>query len=912
MNRSGWRTDGGQSDTPGAGGGDASPGKRSLTGSLPVIQRKAAGDGAAGEAGPVGEAGEAGEAVQSNLADLGGRGGLGGGGGGAPLEGGVRSSMEQSFGRSFGDVRVHTDGAAGEAASQLNAQAFTAGNDIYFAEGKHDPESAEGKHLLAHELAHVAQNDGVAAKASGTGPSVSSPSDASEVAADRAADAVVRGEPVGDLGGGSAQLHRSPGPLSNTDKLAAAKKKSEIFSILAAMTETERTTTLTTDNAAMKHAAGKLGAGDLLELYGLYGHAPMTPHFMVHYAHESKHLKSMTASQWRRLIGIIGAEGVAEIRADGEMAKLMMKGAPNDVIQPWDLLEATGNGIAHPNAERIREAVNGLSAAQKTTLRSRADILDKILPKTKSVFWDVIPVINFPLLDAIKHLNELKLIKSLKKAQWAQLLAEAPKAEQDALIADATLWPIVEKHCDPGVLQIVRQNTTNAATAQGAFDDPVQLNAMFGSLGAPAFLALATQSTMPAPQVKDIYEKIKTATKVLPTLNGLPRGKAMGDDAAANLRRWVFDTGETDLPLLNKMFERRFGVNTGDKSPKMANKHADSSTTIGDFTPDTLRMSWPVMESLPPAAVEGNPRWRDFLANVHAEGTVGNAYYWENAVVMGVNQNVDAAGNPIAATQPVDTNAGVYWRTDAAGNLVTDAAGNPVPVDMNMPMWNATLRHEIGHAVDEQLGLTSANGVGVTGQPHAGAWKKYGSYEAFVDALIAANGGMRANATWPAAKDSKYRKVMIAAVKQTDTFLSQLAALYPAEPQDPALDAGAIAALWDPDRWTTQPWYDNSWVRIGGRCWQRGYDDAGSLYSFDSAARASHQVTDYQWRAPAEWFAEVYQVYYAEQEKGPAAPVGALLRSKDPQAAALMSGRVDRGFSPQDMRGGVTAKAPGT
>ena len=541
------------------------------------------------------------------------------------------------------------------------------------------------------------------------------------------------------------------------------------------MTEAERTTALTTDNAAMKHAATKLGNGDLLDLYGLYGNAPMTAHDMVFYANHGKHLKSMTASHWRRFVGLIGAEGVAEIRADADMAKAMMKGAPNDVIPPWDLLEATATGTAHPNAERIREAVNALSATQKATLRGRNDILDKILPKTKSIFWDVIPVLGFPLLDAVKHLNELKLVKSLKKAQWAQLLAEAPKAEQDALIADATLWPVVEKHCDPAVLQIVRQNTSSAATAQGAFDDPVQLGAMLGSLGGPAFLALATQATMPAPQVKDIYDKIKAATKVMPTLNGLPRGKAMGDDTAANLRRWFFDTGENDLPTLNKMFERRFGVNTGDKSPKMASKHADSSTAIGDFTPDTLRMSWPVMESLPPAAVEGNPRWRDFLANTHAQGTIGNAYYWENAVVMGVNQSVDAAGNPIPVTQSVDTNAGVYWRTDAAGNIINDAAGNPIPVDMNMPMWNATLRHEIGHAVDAQLNLTSANGVGVTGQPHAGAWKKYGSYEAFVDALIAANGGMRAGATWPAAKDKQYRKVMIAAVKQTDTFLNQLA-----------------------------------------------------------------------------------------------------------------------------------------
>jgi hypothetical protein len=40
---------------------------------------------------------------------------------------------------------------------ELNAKAFTAGNDIYFNEGQYNPGSSEGKHLLAHELTHTIQ-----------------------------------------------------------------------------------------------------------------------------------------------------------------------------------------------------------------------------------------------------------------------------------------------------------------------------------------------------------------------------------------------------------------------------------------------------------------------------------------------------------------------------------------------------------------------------------------------------------------------------------------------------------------------------------------------------------------------------------------------------------------------------------
>lgn len=60
----------------------------------------------------------------------------------------------------LGDVRVHTGGEAGRLNRDLNARAFAEGRDIYFAEGKYDPESDDGRRLLAHELAHVVQQSG--------------------------------------------------------------------------------------------------------------------------------------------------------------------------------------------------------------------------------------------------------------------------------------------------------------------------------------------------------------------------------------------------------------------------------------------------------------------------------------------------------------------------------------------------------------------------------------------------------------------------------------------------------------------------------------------------------------------------------------------------------------------------------
>ncbi len=111
-------------------------------------------------------------------------------GGGSLLPSGSRSFMESRFGQDFTDVRVHNDSAAGEAAQDLNAQAFTTGRDIYFAPGRFQPQTPEGQKLLAHELTHVVQQrDGRAASTSAK-PLLGAPGDAFEQEADRAAEMV--------------------------------------------------------------------------------------------------------------------------------------------------------------------------------------------------------------------------------------------------------------------------------------------------------------------------------------------------------------------------------------------------------------------------------------------------------------------------------------------------------------------------------------------------------------------------------------------------------------------------------------------------------------------------------------------------------------------------------------------------
>lgn len=83
---------------------------------------------------------------------------------GQPLAPAVRRDFEAGFGWDFTQVRVHADAKADAAARSLGALAFTWGRDIAFRSGRYAPGSSAGRALLAHEIAHVVQQGGNAAR----------------------------------------------------------------------------------------------------------------------------------------------------------------------------------------------------------------------------------------------------------------------------------------------------------------------------------------------------------------------------------------------------------------------------------------------------------------------------------------------------------------------------------------------------------------------------------------------------------------------------------------------------------------------------------------------------------------------------------------------------------------------------
>jgi hypothetical protein len=94
---------------------------------------------------------------------------------GEPLPLSVRRFMEPRFRADFSAVRIHTDGRAAALSRDLNARAFTLGNQIFFGRDQFRPESEAGRELIAHELTHTVQQGSVVQRAADVTVTQSSP-----------------------------------------------------------------------------------------------------------------------------------------------------------------------------------------------------------------------------------------------------------------------------------------------------------------------------------------------------------------------------------------------------------------------------------------------------------------------------------------------------------------------------------------------------------------------------------------------------------------------------------------------------------------------------------------------------------------------------------------------------------------
>jgi hypothetical protein len=147
---------------------------------------------------------------------------------GQPLDPITRGLMESCFRHDFSTVRVHTDGQAADAASAIDARAFTLSRSIVFGAGEFAPQSATGRRLLSHELTHVAQGAraGLRPHAANNPLVVNRADDSAEGEADRVSSQVMRGDFAPRLSSqvGGGVIYRLPTPVSTPRPESPARK----------------------------------------------------------------------------------------------------------------------------------------------------------------------------------------------------------------------------------------------------------------------------------------------------------------------------------------------------------------------------------------------------------------------------------------------------------------------------------------------------------------------------------------------------------------------------------------------------------------------------------------------------------------------------------------------------------------
>ena len=178
--------------------------------------------------------------------------------------------------------------------------------------------------------------------------------------------------------------------------------------------------------------------------------------------------------------------------------------------------------------------------------------------------------------------------------------------------------------------------------------------------------------------------------------------------------------------------------------------------------------------------------------------------------------------------------------------------GTPAPSNG----FNISTLHELGHSVDERYGIMSKN----QGKAGGGGWKSE-TVDTVAAAMVAdftANAG--AGITADAAVVTAAAKAALgsATVKRPKKLSDDDWLLL-----EPFLNACVSR------REKGKGW--NNPVDVGGRNYHEAY--SGEWWSCDFAARsnAGLKVRNYQWRSPAEWFAELYAFSFFKSDTPPSA-----------------------------------------
>lgn len=257
----------------------------------------------------------------------------------------------------------------------------------------------------------------------------------------------------------------------------------------------------------------------------------------------------------------------------------------------------------------------------------------------------------------------------------------------------------------------------------------------------------------------------------------------------------------------------------------------------------------------------------------------------------------DAAGKQASGWAQGDTAMGADWGSDVmeteteTGDFADDA--DPM---RGLNVFDATIRHEIGHTVGARTGADANGGFVCT----TFGWNTHDDFGALVDTLL----GLMPLSALLSADDQSAITTGIKAADGTFTEANFLAKIEIAGDDAGIADLDATADGQDVLDYLVNRSADGAWNTpgdVGGNSYHVDYAPNGDFVSYPSALWG-RKVSSYAMRSPAEWFAECYATFYAEADQ-PNVAVGRLLQGRDPGAYQAFLANVHGGFNLGSMTG---------
>ena len=242
---------------------------------------------------------------------------------------------------------------------------------------------------------------------------------------------------------------------------------------------------------------------------------------------------------------------------------------------------------------------------------------------------------------------------------------------------------------------------------------------------------------------------------------------------------------------------------------------------------ESIQRMCKLMDDLPPDVVKNNPSLKKVTRRVtEKDGSTLKAPFYrskENLVVMNSRPGKGRKGD---------------FEPDAKGRLPErEEACKPAN---NKPevLFDFNMLHELAHSIDDARGYMLANGKK---DDHGGWIEIGGDVDQIADAVIKATGF---------GKTPEERKYVV------DRILRNPAVAPAKFSGDKARFEKFVKAAQTPKVWDKQALTDDA--TLGGRVYQESYASTWTSYKAEARKRG---ITSYQFRAPGEWFSELYAAF---------------------------------------------------